>query len=32
MTTVIEDRERLKARANNNEIENFDLFENFDPT
>lgn len=32
MTTVIDERERLKDRVNNNEIENFDVFENFDPS
>ncbi|CAD8084577.1 unnamed protein product [Paramecium sonneborni] len=32
MTTVIDERERLKDRMNNNEIENFDVFENFDPS
>ncbi|CAK80874.1 unnamed protein product (macronuclear) [Paramecium tetraurelia] len=31
MTTVIEERERLKGKANNNEPENFEVFENFDP-
>ncbi|CAK56737.1 unnamed protein product (macronuclear) [Paramecium tetraurelia] len=32
MTTVMEERERLKGKANNTEPENFDAFENFDPT
>ncbi|CAD8174881.1 unnamed protein product [Paramecium pentaurelia] len=32
MTTIMEEREKLKSRLNNNEPENFDAFENFDPT
>ena len=36
MTTVIEDREKLKFKFSNNEpeneSENFDVFEKFDPT